>query len=497
MTGLSDNTNHKSFQIMKQMGHYILLIAMVSFSFCYNLQAKASGRSVPDAAGAQHEEIGVAKNATEPGTAVAGEVAPWFSERGLGLFVHFGLPSVAEGYYDLSWSMMKGTGYDKQFQGKNKLSPNQYYALAKRFNPTHFNPEKWLGAAREAGFGYAVFTTRHHDGFALWPSDFGDLSTKNFMGSRDLVREYVNACRKNGLKVGLYYSPPDWYRERFYRSWGYHSKGTPEAPHLGTAHQPVAFLAVKPPEFEKTTAEYLNGQLRELLTRYGQIDYLWFDGSAKGVMSQEEIRKLQPGIVMNDRQHGRGDVVTEGYECKLPKERPARLWEHCFCMTGNGSFWGYTKPLDCLPANVISAKLARVRAWGGNELANFGPQPDGDMPPEFYQCMTAVKAWRHWAAPAFEGTKPGPYPESCNLPVTLKGDTWFVHLVPATLDGPAAANTVVLKQARKLLHARWLQSGLILNAVVTSDGFTIAVPEKLRTDWVDIVRLDWAPASAK
>ena len=339
MTGFSDNTNHKSFQIMKQMGHYILLIAMVSFSFCYNLQAKASGRSVPDAAGAQHEEIGVAKNATEPGTAVAGEVAPWFSERGLGLFVHFGLPSVAEGYYDLSWSMMKETGYDKQLQGKNKLSPNQYYALAKRFNPTHFNPDKWLGAAREAGFGYAVFTTRHHDGFALWPSDLGDLSTKNFMGSRDLVREYVDACRKNGLKVGLYYSPPDWYRERFYRSWGYHSKGTPEAPHLGTDHQPVTFLAVKPPEFEKTTAEYLNGQLRELLTRYGQIDYLWFDGSAKGVMSQEEIRKLQPGIVMNDRQHGRGDVVTEGYECKLPKERPARLPRIRWCLNKRESFY--------------------------------------------------------------------------------------------------------------------------------------------------------------
>lgn len=434
----------------------------------------------------QHADIGVAQTPQKSFPDAPNKRALWFEKSGLGLFIHYGLPSVAEGMYDLSWSMVKGTGYDKRFEGKNKLTPNVYYALAKQFNPTQYNPDKWLKAAKEAGFKYAVFTTRHHDGFALWPSNFGDLSTKNYMGGRDLVGEYVAACRKNGIKVGFYYSPPDWYRERLYRSWG---RGTPP---LGMDHQPVDTLPPKPTDFDQTTAEYLNGQIRELLMQYGKVDYLWFDGSAKGILSQEEIRQLQPDIIMNDRQHGNGDVITSKYECQLPKERPNHLWEHPFCMTGNGAFWGYTKPLECLPSNVIPAKLVRAQAWGGNVLANFGPQANGEMPPEYYQCMREVKTWMSWAETAIHEVTAAPKPDPCTQPVTVNGNTWYVHLLPQTIDGPASSNEVTIAEKRKFKLVTWLKTGEPLNSVPDKDRLRIQVPEQLRTDWVDIIKIEWA-----
>ena len=155
-----------------------------------------------DQAKSQHDLIGVAA-ATTNAAKVARPNTHWFPQAGLGMFIHWGLASVA-GNLDLSWSMMKNTPWDAAQHNQNKLAPAAYFALAQQFNPTNYHPDRWLKAAREAGFGYAVLTTRHHEGFALWPSKFGDFNTGKYLGGRDLVREYVEACRKNGLKVGFY-----------------------------------------------------------------------------------------------------------------------------------------------------------------------------------------------------------------------------------------------------------------------------------------------------
>jgi len=306
------------------------------------------------------------------------------------MFIHWGLASVS-GNVDLSWGMMKNTPWDAGQNNRNKLAPAEYFAMAKRFNPANYHPERWLKAAKEAGFGYAVLTTRHHEGFAMWPSKFGDFNTRNYMGGRDLVREYVKACRKVGMRVGFYYSPPDWYREREYQSWGWDTKGTPESPHLGLNWEPLAALPKRPVDFEDKHVAYVNGQLTELLTKYGPIDYLWFDGSAgPKVLSQDQIRKLQPNIIINDRQHGFGDVATSAYEYKVPTTRPAGWWEHCFSMVGA---WGYTKPETFAPTSQLIERIGQVRAMGGNVLANYAPRPDGEMPDGFYKQMEELKAW--------------------------------------------------------------------------------------------------------
>lgn len=457
-----------------------LISRPVAAGFCCFTLCSGFGRIFgQDAAEAQHDIIGVSKS--EVKTAFKSQAdTTWFKQAGLGLFIHFGIASVG-GHQDLSWSMIKDTPWNKH--NLDVLTPNAYYALANNFNPTNYNPDEWLKAAKEAGFGYAVMTTRHHDGFALWPSAYGDLNIKQFMGGRDLVKEFVEACRRNGLRVGFYYSSPDWYHERDYKTWGYNTKGTPESPHLDMNHQPVTALPKRPADFEAETAAYLNGQIHELLTQYGQIDYLWFDGSQKGVMSLAEIKKLQPAILINDRQHGSGDVMTAQYEGKLPKERPHFLWEHCFSMVGA---WSYTKPVHCQPAESIEEKLAKCRTWGGNVLADFGPQPDGDMPPEYYQCLTQLKVWMEWAASAVVGVQPGPYPEKCNVPMTVNGDSWYAFL-PTVKAGDQTQ--IILKTTAIPQAACLLQTGRALPITSIADGFSITVPTELITNSVNIVKI--------
>ena len=399
------------------------------------------------------------------------------------MFIHWGLASLG-GNQELSWAMIRDTPFEPN---SRKMTPNNYYAMAKDFNPANYHPDRWLKAAKDAGFTYAVLTTRHHEGFAMWPSAYGELSTKNYMGGRDLVGEYVAACRKQGLKVGFYYSPPDWYYNREYSSWGYRTRGTPESQHLDMDHKPVAYLKPRPAGFQEKYVAYVNGQLRELLTRYGKIDYLWFDGGAgPNILSLAEIHRMQPGIIVNDRAHGTGDVITAYYECKLPDERPQWVWEHCFSMIGG---WGYTKSERIAPASVLLDHLALVRGWGGNVLANFGPRPDGEMPDGFYTLMADMKTWMDKNAESVKGVDGGPYPEKCNTPVTVKGKTWYAHLMVATLHSPP--NNVVLTGAGQPKRASMLASGKELALKVDGDKVTIDVPKDDRSKVDDVVKIEW------
>ncbi len=435
-----------------------------------------------DAAGQQHAIIGVerhdnrADRAASPGT-------QWYRSAGLGMFIHWGISSV-DGEHDLSWGMMANCPWMPK--SAKVLTPEAYFALADRFNPQEYHPEKWLRAAKEAGFGYAVLTTRHHDGYALWPSAFGDFSTRTRLGGRDLVGEYVAACRKVGLKVGFYYSPPDWHFNRQYMSFGFGGKGTKEAPNLGLKHEPVQ-LPKKPAGFEDSYVAYINGQLTELLTHYGKIDVLWFDGSAGSkVLSQKQIRALQPTIVINDRQHGRGDFTTK-YEGNMPKSRPAGTWEHCFSMVGA---WGYTTE-KCSPAVVLLSHLVRCRAWGGNVLANFAPRPSGEMPDSVYRCLADVKAWMDARGESVIDVQPGPYPEKSNVPVTVRGEIWYLHLLPKVGRDAGFEGPVVLTGVHKPKHVAMLGTGESLDTRLDGDSLTIIVPKKLRTPSVDVIAVQW------
>ncbi|MBQ6646946.1 MAG: alpha-L-fucosidase [Clostridia bacterium] len=285
--------------------------------------------------------------------------AQWFPKAGLGLFIHWGISSV-DGYLDISWGMFKDFKYSPRV-----CRPEEYFALAKKFDPRRYDADKWLRAAADAGCRYAVLTTRHHDSFALWPSAYGDFNTKTYMNGRDLIAPYVEACRKYGLKVGLYYSAPDFRTAGEYLPYG--------------GWQPDRRNEI-PKELTDYEHAIVRGQVRELLTRYGKIDLIWFDGKWQYILKEEDIRAYQPDIVI-----GRGeDTNFATTECRIPTEEEYRenfegnWWEFCGELN---CCWGYTRRDEHTVKSLetLTEWFTNVRSHGGNFLINMGPDSEGDF----------------------------------------------------------------------------------------------------------------------
>lgn len=321
--------------------------------------------------------------------------AQWFGQCPLGLFIHWGIPSV-HGDLDLSWAMVANLGRDA------KVTPREYWALANRFRAEDYDPGRWLRAARAAGFDHAVLTAKHHDGYALWPTETTDLGVRTHLGGRDLVGEYVAACRAAGLRVGLYFSGPDWWLDREYRNFNYRSPGGIGNSSLPSIPGRVAYdLDHRPWNPPEAPAALLaenrarcRRQLVELLTRYGRIDVLWFDGGCGSDISIEDIRSLQPGIVVNNRGNCRWRAAADGrvfpgdfytVEFGEAPERPPGWWEQL--RIWNEPCWGYTRAneIHYAPAEDIAAQIRRTRAWGGSYLLNVGPRANGTLPDPYYR----------------------------------------------------------------------------------------------------------------
>lgn len=417
--------------------------------------------------------------------------AQWFPQAGLGLFIHWGISSVL-GQYDLSWGMMKRKegGVKEHIERYGlpaisaNVSPRKYWEQAKYFNPDKYDPDKWLAAAKAAGMEYCVLTTKHHDGFALWPSEYGDFNTKNYLDGRDLVGEYVDACRKNDIKVGFYYSPPDWYWNRDRMSFGYGDT----AP-LGLDHEPVTLPEFAPEEQQRLDDEYnqyVRNQVIELLTRYGKIDIIWFDGSLpekENTISIDEIRKLQPGILVNPRGHGYGDFKTP--ECKFPDKpyEPGEWWELCFVFSDGA--WGYLNHECYKPCGWLLSELSRVRAWDGNFLPNVGPDSHGELPQAYYQRMKELAQWMAHSGEAVKGTEGGIWPERCNVPVTCNQTAWYLH-IDWTWD-----SEIVVKDVDEPKELLYLRTGENISFSYGNREIHFKFPSDSKTILTDIVKIIW------
>jgi alpha-L-fucosidase len=286
------------------------------------------------------------------------------------MFIHWGpyaIPGRGEWIY-----------YQEHFE------QDEYARLADQFNPQRYNPAEWIAVAQDAGMKYAVLTTRHHDGFCLYDSHVSDFTAPKTAAKRDLVAEYVDACRAAGMPVGLYYSLVDW---RF----------PGQLPHL-----PRKDDAVYAPMVEQAHA-----QVRELLTQYGKIDILWFDGNfPPGSWRADElvdmIRELQPDILINNRTGHPGDFGTPE-NVVIPEGRP---WEACYTMNDS---WGYT-PHDYNYKSVaeILRLLVSCVARDGNLLLNVGPDPDGRIPQQSLDRLKAVGQWMRTNGAAIYGAGSSP-----------------------------------------------------------------------------------------
>lgn len=393
--------------------------------------------------------------------------AQWFPDAGLGLFIHWGIASVgATG--DLSWGMLANKPWKDQ-----TVTPNTYYGWVKQWNPDKVDYDTQLAQAKAAGFTYAVMVTKHHDGFTLWPSAHGDLGTKQHLGGRDFVKEYVAACRKHGLKVGLYYSPPDWWFDRETKSFAM------RGPALDMDHKPVTLLK-KPADHDAKRKALVTGQVTELLSNYGKIDLIWFDGG-RGEIPNKEVRRLQPGIVINRRNGGGGDYGDS--EGKLPTKRPKGWFETCETSWPAGK-WSYTEEYGWDSAAETLEKLVRLRAWGGNLLANVGPKGDGSLPE---QALTAWHEMGDWMAHSREsviGAGPGPFPESVNAPVTTGHGVAYMHFLPGFKD------EVIWKNAPRFQKATLLRTGESVPMKYQGSDLRISSQLPQRTASVDVLKLE-------
>jgi alpha-L-fucosidase len=444
--------------------------------------------------------------------------AQWYPDAGLGLFIHWGLASVKA--INISWPMIPGRPLAKErisdpaererivreedwnLNGKKpEITPNQYWAVASDFKPDQYDPNKWIKAAKAAGFTYAVLTTRHHEGFALWPSAYGDFNTKNFIGGRDLLKDYVAACRRYGLKVGFYYSPPDWHFDRDYMSflYGRARNLNPEFPSLDADLKPRTTKKSKE-EIARHQAEYaayVNGQVEELLTRYGKIDLLWFDGKPSvgdnQVISQERIRELQPGIVINPRLHGHGDFVT--FERTLTPAKPVEGWAE-FCNTWT-TCWSHMEIPFRAPGYVLG-QLATSRSLGVNYLLGVGPKSSGEFCDGIYENMNAISGWMQRHSAAVKAVKPLPSGETASVPATASGRTRYLFALPRFKDNgaypkdqePACDVTITLSGIPKPASVRLMEDNSKLASAFSGNTLQIELPAAKRTRLVDVVQID-------
>lgn len=302
----------------------------------------------------------------------------WFREARFGMFIHWGLysiPAVGE------WTMLN-----------QHYSPAEYAKLARRFNPRRLDVKDWIALAKDAGAQYVVFTTRHHDGFSLFDSRVSDFTSVKSAAGRDFVREYTDACRRAGLRVGLYYSLSDW-------------------------RYPTHRLGKLVPRRMQFMREYVREQVRELCTNYGKIDLLWYDGpfavDERGVCWNSKwpdwdgeqlhamARALQPGIVINDRARAPGDYVTPEQEIKPPAD--GRLWEACMTINDN---WGYHRhDRNWKPLWQLLANLVLCASNGGSYLLNVGPRANGSIPAPSTARMRELGRWLELYGQAIYGTE--------------------------------------------------------------------------------------------
>lgn len=369
----------------------------------------------------------------------------WWRDAKFGMFIHWGLYSGLAG----EW---KGHPGGSEWIQKNVETDTETYAreALPLFLPRPEAAEEWANLAAEAGCRYAVFTTKHHEGFALFDTATTDYNVKKTKGV-DMVRAYVEAMRSHNIRVGFYHSVLDWHHP----SYDYTIN-----PALAYPKNQAALLEKRGiPRDQEAYQRYLHAQVRELLSNYGKIDVIWWDYSqdaAEGKRAWEApaliemCRRLQPGIIMNNRLYSYSglkadsDVPTFDWRCgdfMTPEQRipaagfPGIDWESCMTV---GDKWGYNRYDTAIKSpETLIRRLVECTAKGGNLLLNINPTATGKVPEAVANSLRAVGAWLRVCGEGIYGTRPVPdlhLPKGCHA--TQKNGNIYIFLPPLpTADG--------------------------------------------------------------
>lgn len=316
----------------------------------------------------------------------------WWHEARFGMFIHWGLYSVLGRH---EWAMEE-----------EGIPVAEYEQLAKRFQPAPNAARAWAKLAKAAGQKYMVMTSKHHEGFCNFDTKFTNYCAPKQGPGRDLVREYIEAARAEGLRFGFYYSLMDW-------------------------HHPDGARCATDPEARKRFVEYTHGLVRELMTNYGKVDVLWYDVDWPLNADQWESERmnkmvfgLQPDIIVNNRNGLPGDFSTP--EQEIVAEKGTRAWESC--MTLNDS-WGYQRADDNWKSpKMVIRNLVSCSREGGNYLLNIGPKPDGSIPEDSVRVLTEVGQWMTRNGESIHTTDRCQVHASEFAGFTRRGNTLYMHV---------------------------------------------------------------------
>lgn len=399
-----------------------------------------------------------------------------FQKMRFGMFIHWG-PVALRGT-EISWS-----------RGR-EIPIEEYDLLYKEFNPELFNAAEWVGTAKKAGMQYIIITSRHHDGFSLWDSEYTDYDMAATPYGKGILKELAEECRKQGIKFGTYYSLCDWYRDDYpvvYPSPDYNFRET-RSMDPATAEQMEHYIA------------FMKNQLRELVEEY-QSFLIWFDGEWEWAWTHEMgmdmyayLRGLNDEILINNRV----DKGREGMEDKSRSDRFAGdfatpeqnigdfdnefAWETCMTI---GEQWAW-KPDDKLKSEkeCIHTLLQTV-GGDGNLLFNVGPMPDGRIEQRQVDILAGMGQWLSVNAEAVYGTRGGPYLPGDGLVSTHKGNNIYLHL----LKSPGKKLILPLDKGVSVKSAYFLQDNTALEVQEGDEGIRVLLPKKLPDERATVVVL--------
>jgi alpha-L-fucosidase len=400
----------------------------------------------------------------------------WWREAKFGVFIHWGVYAVPAGIHN--GKTIPGIG--EWIMHRDRIPVAEYRAFAKDFTASKYNPEAWAELIQAAGARYMVITSKHHDGFALYPSAVTDWDVADASpAGRDLLAPLAAAVRQRGVKFGLYYSQAqDWV----------HPGGA-----KADMKEGESWDSAQNGSFDFYLRDIAAPQVREILSRY-QPDILWWDTPAW--MTHDRARpladlvSLSPGIITNNRLGGDFQGDTETPEQFVPATGfPGRDWEACMTMNDT---WGFKRDdKNWKSTEELIRTLVDCVSKGGNFLLNLGPTPEGEIPAPSIERMKAVGAWMRTNGTAIYGTTASPFHKldwgRCTKRLNADGGTLFLHV----FEWPANGQLDVPGFRSKVAGARMIDGGVTLDCAVTDAGLRISLPAKRPDPAASVIALDF------
>jgi len=409
----------------------------------------------------------------------------WWRDARFGMFIHWGLYAVPAGEWDGT------TNHAEWIRTTAQIPLETYDGFVEQFNPVAFDADEWVKMAKNAGMKYIVITSKHHDGFCLFDSEYTDFDIMSTPFKRDILKELADACDREDIVICWYHSIMDWHHPDYLPRRNWETDRSTEGA-----------------DFDRYVEEYLKKQLAELTGNYGRIGVLWFDGEWEDTWTHERsvdlynyVLGLQDDIIINNRvDKGRQGMagMTAGDEFRgdfgtPEQEIPARGlpgvdWETCMTMNNH---WGYNKFDDNWKSSgELIQKLVDIASKGGNFLLNVGPKADGTFPQESIERLKAIGDWMDIYGESIYGTTASPFSDiewgRCTKKQVGKNTRLYLHV----FDWPEDNKLTVPALENKLKKAFIMDGMAGADFEVQDDRIIIDLPETPPDDYCSVIILD-------